>query len=1054
MKKFLIFLVSIIVVVSIGLTTFYFLRNDEVIDFETKEIYCNLGDQITLEDLGYTRHKAHKRTTFNFNAASEEDLSKISYNPENGYYEVIGTSGGEVSIVITTSNKKYPSFKVNVHVGDGTALNPYYVFNASFLSKIGGDDERYSLAHSYALQNDIILPSNFAPIGSQSDIGFTGNFNGNGYTISGLNVNGDEYDNAGLFTIVAAGASVRNLTIKDASVNGAYSNAGILAGVVNGTVEKVAILNSAAKTTKDGGKVAALAGTYSGSSLIKTYAENVTVTGAANSEIGGLVGELNFTTVQACYANTTIEAGVNSVAGGFVGKFNVNSENGGSIQQSYACANADASVASFIGKITTGTGVDQLKVLVGNAAVIGDGQEVVNDYDTELFNGVKNPFTNGYNTVSPFYTVNHNYMIVPYAKADLIAATDVVFYSYVIEVDVNNGEEVPAGAISSVLDAEENIYGVVNNIYWDSNVWEIASNDLPRLRDNNVKPASVDPAYFAKNVNTSRIRTYQDLVDIRGQEGKKIKLMNDITLGADWTSVDLEGWVINGNGKTINCANINDAVFGSVTNSSISNLKLINAGLDSLGKNGSLGSLADNVSASTIDTVSVTYSREVNAKAEVFGGLVGKIEKSTIVVNSSVSGLVMSSESTSKYVGGLVGTENGYNAIVYSRVNANLTATDDIGGVVSGNNGLVQNVSGAVTISSTNEIDAGGIAARNNGVIGDSTMFVQISGGNNSWLAGVAAINDGTIQDVVITGSGISATADAGKIAGVSVLNNARISNVEVEMLTIGSYNEGKNYEVAGVVVENAGSVSKVLINANVRGNVVAGVVVRMNSADATIDQVYIGHVATSDTKIEISGDKYVAGVAVDFRLGTISNIQTVATINGRTNDTRSSLIVLVFPDGAVLKNAVIDNTFAGSGIFYRETWVDFANFSNKSEFGFSDVEKDARFNLYDVKEAAGLMTSVVINDEAMRAEGITNVRVSEFAYPVFFKRYEAYEEQSFFKTVNNGDFHNADTYKTACEFKAPSGGIFFKKTYKKDMTFEIGSTWTEGEGITLTFVK
>jgi len=41
MKKFLVFLVAIIVVVSFGLTTYYFLRNDEVIRIETKEIFCN-----------------------------------------------------------------------------------------------------------------------------------------------------------------------------------------------------------------------------------------------------------------------------------------------------------------------------------------------------------------------------------------------------------------------------------------------------------------------------------------------------------------------------------------------------------------------------------------------------------------------------------------------------------------------------------------------------------------------------------------------------------------------------------------------------------------------------------------------------------------------------------------------------------------------------------------------------------------------------------------------------------------------------------------------------
>ena len=53
MKKFLVFLVSIVVVVCLGLTTYYFMRNDEVINFSTKEIYANVGDIISLDDLGY-----------------------------------------------------------------------------------------------------------------------------------------------------------------------------------------------------------------------------------------------------------------------------------------------------------------------------------------------------------------------------------------------------------------------------------------------------------------------------------------------------------------------------------------------------------------------------------------------------------------------------------------------------------------------------------------------------------------------------------------------------------------------------------------------------------------------------------------------------------------------------------------------------------------------------------------------------------------------------------------------------------------------------------------
>ena len=86
MKKFLIFLVSIVIVVCLGLTTFYFMKNDEIITISTKEIYCNAGDTISLESLGIVRKKANRKTTFNYNAGGEKVEAAIKFDKEKGYY--------------------------------------------------------------------------------------------------------------------------------------------------------------------------------------------------------------------------------------------------------------------------------------------------------------------------------------------------------------------------------------------------------------------------------------------------------------------------------------------------------------------------------------------------------------------------------------------------------------------------------------------------------------------------------------------------------------------------------------------------------------------------------------------------------------------------------------------------------------------------------------------------------------------------------------------------------------------------------------------------------
>ena len=138
MKKFLIFLVSIVVVVCVGLTTYYFMRNNEIITIQTKEIYCNAGDTIPLKSLGINIKNANisKKTTFDYNAGGDEVTKFIKYDEQLNSFVVSQQNAGEVVLVISTSNKKYADFTINVHIGNGSASNPYYIFNESDLAKI------------------------------------------------------------------------------------------------------------------------------------------------------------------------------------------------------------------------------------------------------------------------------------------------------------------------------------------------------------------------------------------------------------------------------------------------------------------------------------------------------------------------------------------------------------------------------------------------------------------------------------------------------------------------------------------------------------------------------------------------------------------------------------------------------------------------------------------------------------------------------------------------------------------------------------------------------
>ena len=221
MKKFLIFLVSLVVVVCVGLTTYYFMRNNEIITIKTKEIYCNAGDTIPLNSLGINVKRANvsKKTTFNYNAGGEDVTKFISYNSEINSYVVSQENAGDVTLVIRTSNKKYSDFTISVHIGNGSVENPYYIFSETDLMKIGST---YRLDSHYLLMNDITLTSQFSPIGFNANTslweGFNGTFDGNGHTIKAMNLSNIEAENAGFFSSVGANGTIKNLTLTNATV--------------------------------------------------------------------------------------------------------------------------------------------------------------------------------------------------------------------------------------------------------------------------------------------------------------------------------------------------------------------------------------------------------------------------------------------------------------------------------------------------------------------------------------------------------------------------------------------------------------------------------------------------------------------------------------------------------------------------------------------------------------------------------------------------------------------------------------------------------------------
>ncbi len=1075
MKKFLVFLVAIVVVVSFGLITYYFMRNDEVITIDTKEIYCNVRVVISLDSLGIKVTKQNKNTTYNYNAGGEEVEKFIKYDEKSKSYLVSKENAGEVALKISTSNPKCSEFIINVHIGNGSADTPFYVFDEIFLAKIGTD---YKLDKNYRLMNNITLTDGFKPIGVDSSKGFTGSFDGNGNSIIGLNLTGNDYTNAGLFSKIGTAGVVTNLFIDKATINGSYASAGALAGVVEGTISKIGVTNSTISNTSNTGITGSVVGDYLGQGFKLVYADNVTlnignkavatpVSNTTNSPIvGGLVGKVSEKSIYTSYANnvTINVATTNGVVGGLVGEFVIGTDNIGAIHQSYANANSEfANFGAFIGKISKNATFDaekdnMLKHFVGNMAV---GKNVVNtvldntEDDLKYFEGFFNAekdlyMIRGFETVAKMLEENEKY----------------VYFA----IDSFNGKVT----------------------YWDTTyIWLNSNTSLPTLRMGNVTElVSPDNEYYSKDLSyepiipenpvdpenpneepdatTSFISIFKD----KDVEDQRYALKGDIDLtDIEWTPHALKNVIIDGENHTIKVKLTKDnngyvGLFSTLDNSTITNL---NIEIVELSANGTyVGALAgtvyssDETVPSKIENVKVTYSANVSSTTITnFGGLVAETSNNTVIKGCSVTNLAFADTATITNAGGLVAVANNGSIENIELKDVKITASDFVGGFVAKNSATIKNAKGNVTIAynkAINNARVGGIAAQNTSVITDSTVDVTITATNAGdilYIGGAVAENSGTIQKVTINGAGISASINKKVyIGGIAAKNTNTITDSNNLMTQIGSYAYGYNYYVGGVTVINNGTISKVLVSSKILGNYVAGVTVEMKeSSTAKIDQVVVG-VYNKETKAvsqnEINGDKFVAGVAVDFRTGTISNIQASSKITGEATTTRSSLVVLIFPNTASLSNATIDSSLNGHGAKYRESWVDFESYSNKAEFGFAATKTgDARFNVY-VGTSAGKMTSVVINNaqtgvkDAKASMGHVNLTLG------FIKTGDDYNGVSFVKTVNG--FTDVTQFMGQYTFTCAKTGDHTNSA-TKTLTFDVDGIWQSNSGISLRFL-
>ncbi len=213
--------------------------------------------------------------------------------------------------------------------GAGTAEDPYRIYTVEHLLELGDTTGDYG--ENFILMADIDMAGHtytqaiIAPDlddetwEHQGDV-FTGAFDGDDHKILNLSLKAPGKSFVALFGKVSKSGHIKNLHLENASVIGENLSAS-LAGSMAGTVDNCSVTGKLGATYASGGLVGFL---YRGA-IVNSYCDitiNIERISERNSakRIGGLVGYINFGTVDHCLSKATIESKIRmQEIGGFVG---------------------------------------------------------------------------------------------------------------------------------------------------------------------------------------------------------------------------------------------------------------------------------------------------------------------------------------------------------------------------------------------------------------------------------------------------------------------------------------------------------------------------------------------------------------------------------------------------------------------------------------------------------------------------------------------------------------------------------------------------------------
>ena len=869
-QKFVVFVVALLTIVALGVTVYYFMKDDEFINLQTNEINVNVGDTFKLS---YQHDNPLDSTEIEW-VIQNTDL--ITYDSTTNEFTAI--AAGETEIWLETNRSGWTVQQCYVRIGDGSNENPFIISSAEQLyDGLENIAEGATANSSYILVADLDMSNadeQFTPLFSNSAFG--GEFNGNGHSISNLTINSStRIDYAGLFSRIASTGYVHDLVLNNVVMSGQLANVGAVAGENRGLIEKVQINFVTLSSTLDSDtvRIGSIAGqsnaifdtTSAGTNYnligridrCEVFNANLQALRSTNI-IGGLTAVLNGGVVINSSFNGLINSSVNGAIGaGIVAYMNATENSNAKLKDNYAVVRFEnvTNKAGIVYNNDFSEYTNAQNQVISENVIWGQYFDATVCADPTV-NAIQNK---GYTNQDTYnQRVQDKVLVAMGATTDQIK--NGLREGYIFTADPENPLSASqyTGVLSHVKFA--NNAAIQAYSYDFATTWQQSAdvNDgYPTL-----KMQGKADDYFI-NINgevetepdepdePTPERTLHDMLS-QCQDGETISLAEDYDWeGNEWLPIGTEDNPFNGTfdgrGHTI------------------SNIVISGGGANEVGIFGVLGESAV-IKNVTFENVTVTSGQYVGIVAGINNGTIENVDVTN--TNSQYEGVNVNTN-RALYAGGIVGLNNG--SINY--------ATSDVA--------ITTNTSANV------EFRVGGIAGQNDGYIYDAGSTSNInSHSNNNRVGGIVGYNQSSVEYTAFRGAITGVSNNNNYAGGVVGYNRGNITTSSAQA-TITAYNVG------GLAGYSTGTLTKNNVyNTQLTGERVGGLIAMMQSGTMTNCSAVVTLIGQSDSSIKGGFATYVIGSTNSSGQGDCARIDTcfvAATFQGQgTNYAETSSLIRI----------------------------------------------------------------------------------------------------------------------------------------------------------------